>query len=524
MREAAIRLFSHVRGVWRYRWLALGAAWVVAVAGWVWVHHMPDEFLSTARVYVDTRSVLRPLLRGLAIEQDVAHQVQLMTRVLLSRPNLEKVARMTDLDLKVDGTAGMDQLIDEMSEDIGISTAGRGQDNLFHISANHSDPQIAKRIVQSLLTIFVESTLGETRKDSDSAQKFLDEQIADYERRLNESEQKLKEFKARNYALMPEQGGDHYQRLQGLAAQVEDAELQLREATNRRNELRQQVQDAEENLGGVDFSGPVTGTDARIDTLRREMDALLVKYTDQHPAVRSIQKSIEDLEAEKAKEQADRQAAGIDINAGGSPVAQQMRLALADADALVASLGARVQEYKRRVDALKEQLGASLEVEQQFKALNRDYEVTKQNHDQLLARRETARLSEEAQQSAENVKFRVVDPPYVPTEAASPNRPLLVALVLAGSLLGGAAIALLMTLVRPTFDDRRMLREITGLPVLGALSMIWTPERQRRHRMGLAAFSVSGIALLGAFLAVLAVEYLDIDIAGQVTQLKDRLL
>ena len=101
MQEILAQVFTHIWGVWRHRWLAIIVAWVVALAGWAWIWQMPDAYVASARVYVDTNSVLRPLLRGLAIQPDVNQRISMMSRTLLSRPNLEKLMRMTDLDLEV---------------------------------------------------------------------------------------------------------------------------------------------------------------------------------------------------------------------------------------------------------------------------------------------------------------------------------------------------------------------------------------------------------------------------------------
>ena len=76
-------------------------AWVVALAGWVYVWQMPESYKATARLYVDSNSVLRPLMRGLAITPNIDQRIAMMSRTLLSRPNLERLARMTDLDLQV---------------------------------------------------------------------------------------------------------------------------------------------------------------------------------------------------------------------------------------------------------------------------------------------------------------------------------------------------------------------------------------------------------------------------------------
>ena len=99
MHELLTQLTGYAVSTWRYRWHALIAAWIISVIGWAAVHNIPDRYEATSRVYVDTQSLLKPLLAGLAVQPNTNQQVEVMARTLISRPNLEKVARMTDLDL-----------------------------------------------------------------------------------------------------------------------------------------------------------------------------------------------------------------------------------------------------------------------------------------------------------------------------------------------------------------------------------------------------------------------------------------
>ena len=95
MQELFAQLLLILRGAWRYRWQALALTWFIALLGWFLVATIPDEFEAQTQVYVDTESLLKPLLQGIAVNRDVMSQVAMMQAVMLSRPNLEKVARET---------------------------------------------------------------------------------------------------------------------------------------------------------------------------------------------------------------------------------------------------------------------------------------------------------------------------------------------------------------------------------------------------------------------------------------------
>src|SRR5262249_18770190 len=182
-----------LRGMWQRRWIGLAAAWVVGIAGVVAIMRMPDVYEASARIYVDTQSVLKPLMQGLAVQPNVDQQGMILSRTLISRPNIEKLVRMADLDLAVKLKSEPDASVDGLMRALRIESLGR--DNLYTLLYRDSQPERARRVVQSLTSIFVESNLGEKRKDTDAAKKFLDEQIKVYEKKLEEAENRLKEFK-----------------------------------------------------------------------------------------------------------------------------------------------------------------------------------------------------------------------------------------------------------------------------------------------------------------------------------------
>lgn len=523
MQDVIAQVLGYARAAWRYRWYALIVAWPLALAGWIYVAVQPDQYEAKARVYIDTRSMLRPLLRGLAIETDVGSQVALMTRTLLSRPNLEKVARMTDLDLKAKEPQQMEQLLEGLKDTIKIE--GTGRENIYSISYVHNNPAVAKRVVQSLLTILVEGTLGESRKDSSTAQQFLDEQIREYETRLIAAEERLKEFKQRNVGRMPGQGGDYYSRLQEALAAAEDARVQLREAVNRRDELRRQLEDEEPGtelatLTIAPQSPAVAALQSRINSLEARLDELLLKYTDSHPDVISTKQTIADLEKQKQQElQNVKKQKPVTQQRDTNPVYSQLKLMLGEAEAQVASLQARSRAYDGKVAELRSMVNVIPEVETELVQLNRDYEVTKNNYETLLARRESATLSEQAEQTSDTIKFRVVDPPHVPLRPAAPNRPLLNSGVLAAAIAGGAVFAFFLSQLAPTFGSRRELVEATELPVLGGVSMVWTPQQKRRMRLELAGFATVGAMLLAAYSVIITIELTHTDAVRKIKNL-----
>jgi len=348
----------------------------------------------------------------------------------------------------------------------------------------------------------MESTLGETRRDSDSAQKFLVKQIADHEARLKESEDRIKEFKRKNIGQMPSEGKGFFQRLQGAQGELTHARLLLKEASNRRDELRRQIEGEEPVFGFGSSTGASFQTsplDARILNLQTRLDELLLQYTDEHPEVKSTKSVIELLTKQKEESlegvttEIAPQSPGLEQN----PVYQQLRITLGQSEANVASLSARVEEYGNRVLALNKRVNVILEVEAELKGLNRNYGLVRKNYDVLTSRLESARMGEQVEQAGDDVKFKVIDPPRVPLSPSGPNRILFSSAALLAAMGAGLGLAFLLSQIRPAIYDRRTLQKISGLPVFGSVSRIWTPNLLFKQRLKFAAFlSVGGVLLM----------------------------
>jgi len=152
--------------------------------------------------------VLRPLLAGLALQPNLDQQVVLVSRTLISRPNVERLIRMTDMDLKVKTPADRDEMIDVLTRKLKID--GSARDNLYSISYRDASPDQAKRVVQSLLSIFVESSLGNTRKDTDVARRFIEEQIRQLRKAAGGGGGAPQGFRLKNMNLVGADGRDYF--------------------------------------------------------------------------------------------------------------------------------------------------------------------------------------------------------------------------------------------------------------------------------------------------------------------------
>ena len=526
MYELLQTIKSYARMAWLYRWVGLVLAISAALAGWFYVYSMPDQYRVSAKLYLDSSSMLRPLLKGLAVNTNVLQDSALMLeRTLLTRPNLEAIARKADLDLEAKTPEQFDKLVARLGSKITVTKTKR--EHIYDIVYNDEIPTRAKTIVDEILNTFLESSLGSARKDTAATQRFLDEQIAEYETRLIAAEERLKEFKQRNIGVMPGSQGGYFNRLQEAHNDLKAARLELEEAQNRLGQLKANAS-GPEKVGDVSFGGDIftsdfggdgasgsslsspllTEIDARVTDYEARIDNLLLVYTDKYPDIVVLRKRIEEMQMQREEELARLEEEALanpqePLSSGPTvdPYQQQIKLQIADASSFVAGLQTRVKEYENRVSDLETKVDIVPEVEAELARLNRDYSINKSQYDELLKRREQAYISQEADQTQDDVKIRILDPPRLPISPAGPNRVLFLSVVLLAAIGLGAGLAVLMSQLNRRILDTVDLKEITGLNVLGSVGMRQNRQHRRQRRTEVAVFATGLFGLISAYLA-----------------------
>jgi polysaccharide chain length determinant protein (PEP-CTERM system associated) len=517
MEELISQLTSLARGMWKFRWSGLVVAWIMAIVGSVVAFKVPDRYEASARIFVDTQSILKPLMAGLAVQPNVNQQVAMLSRTLMSRPNIEKLVRMADLDLKSESKAQQDTLIESLMVSVKINSTDR--DNLYTLNYVEADKDKAKRVIQSMVSIFVESSLGASRKDTDSAKVFLDDQIKTYENKLEEAEIRLKNFRLKNLDLQTGDGKDSASRLGEIGRQLEAAKLELREAENSREAARKQLEGERAGTGGGSsvtqsllqesaISVATPEIDARLDAQKRSLDGLLQRYTEQHPDIVSVRRLIKELEEQKRREVAELRKIAMSqpVQApGGSAnlAVQEMSRLLATTEVQVAALKARVNEYQARYANAKEQSKSSPQLDAEAAQLNRDYGIVKKSYEDLISRRQSAVMSGDLDMAAGMVDFRLIDPPRVSPKPVSPNRMLLLAAALGVALAAGIVTTFVASQLRPVYNDGQELRAKVGLPLLGVVSMVMSEVERKRERAGRHRFYAGTGGLFASFLVAM---------------------
>ena len=512
---------GHARSLWRRRWYAAGVAWVFCLAGWAYVLTLPDQYQATTRIYVDADSMLRPLMRGIAVDSNILTQVDLIQRTLLSRPNLQRVSHMADLDLAAKGPSDTEEVLNDLRRRTNVTGEGR---NLFTIAYQGPSRDVATKVVQSLLTVFVESNLGNSRQDIDSAKTFIDDQLRQYTQLLDDADKKVAEFKAKNIGYLP--GENNYGTKLELAKEdLAKTQAELDDNRQQRAVLAKQLESVPRMVesvnsgsagpplgGGPDIGASSTSSadpNQRVADLEQKLRGLLENDTEQHPDVIRTRRLLE-----KAKEEAaavSKTATAPLVVAPGAiktmapnPVYDQIQLQLVTLDTTVASLESRLRRNQAAVDKWQGLAKEVPEIAAQLSKLTRDYDVTKKAYDELLNRRESAKIGSDLQTQTQTIQFRVVDPPASPLRPVAPKRPLLLAMVLIGGIIAGGAFAFLLTQIDDSILSVRQLKELVPLPVLGGISLVTTEAQKRQNMVGALGFLAATLGLIVVCIGIIA--------------------
>ena len=510
MQQLIAQLLTYLRGMWQRRWMGLAVAWTAALIGAIVVFRLPDQYEASARVYVDTQSMLRPLMSGMTVMPDASQQTAILSRTLLSRPNLEKIIRKSDLDTSARTSA--ESLVDLAGRELKINRSYG--DNLYTIAFRYTDGKKARDVVQAALSIFIEQSLGESRTGGDSARKFLDEQIKDYDQKLREAEARQQAFRLKYMGLLSTRGGDFVSQMGVVSDQIKETQIELRVAEQTRLDIEKRLAEELEVKPGVKAvsAAPITvpELDSRIEAAKRHIDESLRNYTEQHPDVVSSKRMLARLEEERKIEIEVRRKAAAgrpDTPFVGNPIAQQLKVALNDAASNVATIKARLVAYDSRYAQLKSNAESLPQIDTEMAQLNRDYDMQKGQYASLILKRETVSLTAKLE-DAGVAEFRIIDPPRLTPNPVAPNRLALLWGLVGASLAAGFATSFGVSQIRPTFHDGRVLREIAGRPLLGMVSMIAGPELRTKRRRAALLFAGGMGGLMASYGVAFAITLL----------------
>ncbi|MCI0561601.1 MAG: hypothetical protein MN733_24190 [Nitrososphaera sp.] len=513
MDEMLEQVKIYLRMVWHHRWIALTCAFVVCLIGWIGVSILPNKYESTASLYIEKTSLPQPWLnKDIAAQSAAADEMATMMRhALFVRPNLERLARAA-------GAGKTDAAINYIKELLEIYSTPDKR-GIYDIAYQHTDPRVAHSVVRTTVEMFKEALIKVSQNHAENAQRFITQQMKEYEAKLEEAEQRLKQFKQKNIGLMPDDGRSYYARLEDTRNLYRSAALDLNEAEDSATSIRAQLNSFKTTAGNALEAGGVQNPIfEQVKAQQTKVAELQLKFTDKHPDVIAGKRLLDELLTKTSSEARDPVSTGernlnsLDYN----PAYQGLKLQLSKAEANAAALRARVTEYKRRLDALEQDIVTIPQVEAELVSLNRDYAVQQDKYQKLAEGREIAALSNKA--GSGNVK--VLKQSRLPRTPIGPSRFVFNAAVFAIAVASGVALALALALSNPMIYTRRGLEKLINIPVLGTVSYNGSTSRLKPYKPFVDLSFFFGISVLLVLYVTLNVMYLlEVDVLMNLAEL-----
>jgi polysaccharide chain length determinant protein (PEP-CTERM system associated) len=486
-----------LHAVWSRRWLALAVAWAIAILGWLVVSQIPNSYESRARVFVQMQSILPSKVGITQIEQQ--KDVDRVRQTLTSAINLQKVVRGTDLANTVSNDRDIADRVAGLQNAIKVTAQ---QDNLFEITATGSSPKLTRAIVQKLIDIFVEENLAGDRDETSQTLRFLDAQLEQRQKQLQDAEAKKTDFQNRYLGSLPGTGS-LTDRMGAARTQMAQVESDLAAAQSSLAAVSGQMAGTPQSIAGMGGGATAGPARARLNAIQGQIaEARGRGFTDNHPDMVALRGQLAAASAAARSEPVG--AAG----AGGSPnpLYLSLRSMQAEKQSQVAALTMRKTQLQGDLDTINGKLAGDPAVAAEQGQIERNYAVLKDQYDKMLADREDIKLRGQAQTQTDAIKFSVIDPPTSPRVPNAPNRPMLLTGALLAGIFGGIGAAFAMGQLQTTFATSGRLERATGMPVIGSIGEMVTKAQIAARRRKLAYFGGGSAALAVAYVALLGVE------------------
>lgn len=502
--------FDSALAIWsRRKRLALPVFVIPLVAVISSVFFLPNIYRSTATVLIEGQQLPEAFVRS-TVTSAVDTRLQAITQEILSRSRLNGLITQFGLYQDLRKRVSLEEVIDRMRRDIqlelkGVKPMERDRATIaFSLSFRGSDPATVAQVTNTLASFYIEENLKVRERQAAGTAEFLKVQLDATKVRLDEQERLVSTFKRQHMGELPQQLDANLSTLARLNMQLRVNSDNLPLAQQRRQDILTQLAEFEAGVAPTDMSGVVTDP---LSKTRHELMMAQAKYTEAHPTIIRLKAELEELERQQAETGGKEDQEEGDTATFMNPAAQRLKRALREIDGEIAALKAEAVRLRKDLASYQSRVETTPRWEQEFQALARDYDSTKDLYQSLLKRHEEAKLAESMEQRQKGELFRVLDPATPSERPVAPDR---LRLILMGLVLSaGLAVGVVMMVEQldtsfHTVDD---LRGFTTVPVLVSIPPLITSADlvRRQWRTKVVAVSVAagiiGIVALSYFVA-----------------------
>jgi polysaccharide chain length determinant protein (PEP-CTERM system associated) len=458
---------------------------------------LPKKYTSSTTILAGETNIIAPLMEGRAVPTGVADRGRIAREVIFSRKVMGDILAAGGWAEELEDPIARERAAEQIKLRTRVSSPGA---NLIQISYTDKEPERAFKVAQRFADLFMEESLAAKERESREAYEFIDSQVQEYHGKLTDAESRLKEFRANNQDAAPGSETDVRTRVAGLRTSIEQARTQLSELRMREASLQGQLSGEAEVSGARTRSGEMQ---IRLAELQGQLDRLRLDYTDDYPDVMRLRHQIEDLQASIVEARASERTGQRDEAAAmRNPLYQELRSDLAQARSDSAGLAARITENEALLKQELERGRRVADSEADLAELTRDYEVNRDIYQDLLRRRENARVSMNLDAERRGLTFRVQEPAALPLQPAGLR---LMHFALAGLVLG-VLLPLGLLGAYLIYDPRPRSAVVLGnqqpLPVLVSIPDFRTVADRRRETLRMVMGAVTVIVVAGVYLVV----------------------
>ncbi|WP_199099428.1 XrtA system polysaccharide chain length determinant [Dyella sp. ASV21] len=470
------------------------------VTGTLW----PKKYEASTTIIAQESNIISPLMEGAASATANKNRASIARDVIFSRDVMNQILVVGGWAAKHPSPIEQDRIVEGIKSRTKVLME---RDNLITISYFDTDPRRTYEVTRQFAQLFISESLASKQRESREAYEFINSQVEAYRSKLTDAEDKLKAYRGTNEDARPGSETDTNARISQLRSQIEQARMDLMERRSQEGSLASQLT-GESEVSTVETVGGVYQT--QMADLQAQLDKLLLTYTEEYPDVVRIRHQMQDLRQQMAQEDQRKAAAQLsgtpttlDSRVQFNPAYQQIKTQLSTTRASTAAAAARLGASEAALQTELQRSARIANSENVVAELTRDYNVNRDVYQDLLKRRENARVSMNLDAEQRGLTFLIQNPAVMPLV---PSGLRFMHFSIAGLALALAVpVGLLFGLVRldPRVRSVERLEQATGLAVLASIPFYPTPDdRRREHRQNLFLMvTLAGIAAiyLGVF-------------------------
>jgi polysaccharide chain length determinant protein (PEP-CTERM system associated) len=495
-------------------WFVLVPFAVIAAGTGLWARSLPNLYRAETLIMIVPQRVPEAYVRS-TVTTDIEERLFAIQQQILSRTQLERLITEFDLYPGLRRAGVMQDAADRMLSDIRVQVAQGDAFRVIYVGAN---PVKVKRVTDELGRLFRDESILDRANQAESTNVFLESELDTQLARLQEKEKALENYRRQHAGELPEQLQANLQVLQNTQLQIQALLESLSNNQERRIQLERLLADLENQVIPVDPWPLAAGgdpmksgtTQQQLAAQRAYLNALQLRYTDEHPEVTKTRRTIADLE-----KKAEQEALAAPLSVAGAvalPPAEaerQKRIAetrsqLENVNKEIAAQQEQEKQLRERAQVYQRRAEAAPTRETELIQLTRDYGTMSGMYSNMLAKREDARIATNLETRQQGQTFRILDPARTPERPFSPDRPQLIQIGMLAGLCLGIGLVALLEYRDSSFKTDDDVKAVMGLPVLAVVPLMRSAREKRRGRArNLAVHLTLGSFVLGC-LSVLA--------------------